>query len=246
MAYKTRSRYRFNLGSSLPPGVRWLLIANVSIWLLNVVCELAGLGGLFRPFGLSPYQVFHHFAIWQLGTYMFLHSWSSPFHILFNMLSLWWAGTAIEQTWGTRKFLKFYFTCGIGAGFFVLLAYLVFGGAGYVIGASGAVLGLLVAFAMLFPDQTVIFFFFPIKAKYLVMILAAIAIFPGLLDPGSFSFAAHAGGLVTGFAYLRLPHLRFDGMSLNRRYEKWRIDRAKRKFQVYMRKQDSKREPWVH
>ena len=60
------------------------------------------------------------------------------------------------------------------------------------------------------------------------------------------SYAAHLGGLAIAFVYLRLPHLRFDGMSLNRRYEKWRIDRAKRKFQVYMRKQDSKREPWIH
>jgi membrane associated rhomboid family serine protease len=109
------------------------------------------------------------------------------------------------------------------------------------------VLGLLVAFGMLFPNQEVIFIFFPIKAKYLVMILAAIAVFPGIISPGnSVSVAAHVGGLVIGYLYLRLPLIRIDGMSLSRRYEKYRMDRAKRKFQVYMRKQDAKREPWVH
>jgi membrane associated rhomboid family serine protease len=179
---------------------------------------------------------------------MFLHDVTSPWHILFNMLGLWWAGTAIEQTWGTRKFLKFYFVCGVGAGLCVILAAMLFHGMGSsVIGASGAIYGLLLAFAMLFPDQIVIFIFFPIKAKYLVMILAGIALFSSVTDHSSgVSYAAHLGGLAIAFVYLRLPHLRFDGMSLNRRYEKWRIDRAKRKFQVYMRKQDSKREPWIH
>ncbi len=240
MAYRTRSRYGFNLGS-LPPGVRWLLIVNVSIWLVDVLCQLLHLD-LFFPFALNPYAVVHRFAIWQLVTYMFLHS-MNPLHILFNMLGLWWAGSTLEQTWGTRRFLKFYFTCGIGAGVCVVLFALVFGGMGAVtLGASGAILGVLLAFGLLYPDSTIIFFIFPIKAKYFVMIMVGLAFFDTLMNRN----VVHLGGLAVAYAYLRIPLMRFDGLSLSRRYEKWRIDRAKRKFQVYMRKQDSKREPWVH
>ena len=110
--------------------------------------------------------------IWQLVTYMFLHSLQSFWHILFNMLTLWMFGSPVEETWGTRRFLQYYFLCGVGAGVCVVVANLAFGDPYQrVIGASGAIYGLLLAYGMLFPNQEVLFaFLFPIKAKYMVMI----------------------------------------------------------------------------
>ena len=131
---------------------------------------------IFGPFMLVPNQVLHG-AVWQLFTYLFLHSLASPGHILFNMLGLWMFGAPIEETWGTRRFLQYYFLCGVGAGICVVAAALAFGGASQpTIGASGAIYGLLLAFGMLFPEQEIlVMFLFPIKAKYMVMIFGAIA-----------------------------------------------------------------------
>ncbi len=248
MAYSTRYRSGRSFGSSLPPGVRWLLIVNVALFVLNFVVERLDMGGLFDLLKLTPALVVHYGMIWQLVTYMFLHSTVDPLHILFNMLALWMIGAALEVTWGTRRFLKYYFICGIGAGVCVIITALLFGqGAVSTIGASGAIYGLLLAFGMLFPDTTMFFIVFPIKAKYLVMILGGLALFFSLSGSNSgISNVAHLGGLLVGFLYLRAPMLQLDATALHRRYDKWKLGRAKRKFEVYMRKQDSKREPWVH
>ncbi len=248
MRYNTRSRYGSGFGSSLPLGVRWLLIANVGLWLLNWIFSLVGLGPLFFPLALTPTLVVHNGYIWQLVSYMFLHSLRDPLHILFNMLALWMFGAQIEQAWGTRRFLKYYFICGIGAGVCVVIIALLFGqGAVSTIGASGAIYGLLLAFGLMFPDTTVFFIVFPIKAKYLVMIMGALAFFFSVSGGNSgVSNVAHLGGLLIGYIYLRAGVAGMDTVSLRRRYDKWKLERAKRKFEVYMRKQDSKREPWVH
>src|SRR5207244_9281421 len=113
----------------------------------------------------------------QLFTYMFLHDPGGFGHILFNMLALWMFGADLERHWGTRKFLKFYFLCGIGAGLCVVVGNYLFGNPlTRTIGASGAIYGLLMAFGVLWPDRTVLFsFLFPIKAKYFVMIIGGIA-----------------------------------------------------------------------
>ncbi len=248
MAYSTRYRSSRSFGSSLPPGVRWLLIVNVALFILNFVMERLDLGAFFLPLKLTPILVVGHGMIWQLVTYMFLHSTSDPFHILFNMLALWMIGAALENTWGTRRFLKYYFVCGVGAGICVIVTALLFGqGSVSTIGASGAIYGLLLAFGLLFPDAIMFLIVFPIKAKYLVMILGALALFFSLSGSQSgISNVAHLGGLLVGFLYLRAPMLQLDAVSLQNRYRKWKLGRAKRKFEVYMRKQDSKREPWVH
>jgi membrane associated rhomboid family serine protease len=249
MRYTTRFRFGSYFGSSLPPGVKWLLIANVAVWALDFVCSLAGVfGRFFAWMALTPNLVVHYGAVWQLFTYLFLHSLTSPWHILFNMLALWMFGAEIERTWGTRRFLNYYWICGIGAGVSVVIVALLFGqGAVPTIGASGAIYGLLLAFGLLFPDTTVYLIVFPIKAKYLVMIMGALALYFSLTGGNSgVSNVAHLGGLVVGFVYLRLPFLRVDSYSLRRKYDKWKLERAKRKFEVYMRKKDSKREPWVH
>jgi membrane associated rhomboid family serine protease len=249
MPTNTRYRYRGSLLlPSVTPGVKWLLIANIGIWALDLICGLSGYDGIFSPFRLTPLDVVRRLEIWQLVTYMFLHSVTSPMHILFNMLALWMFGSEIERTWGTREFLKFYFVCGIGAGVCVVIIALLFGqGAISTIGASGAIYGLLLAFGLLFPDTTVLLIIFPIKAKYLVIIMGALALYFSVSGGNSgVSNVAHLGGLVVGFVYMKLPHTRMPALNLGRRYEQWKLQRARRKFQVYMRKQDSKREPWVH
>lgn len=231
-----------------PDGVKWLLLSNAGVWLLNVLCALTGLGVLFFPFALTPDLVVKHGYIWQVVTYMFLHSTHDPLHILFNMLALWMFGAEIERAWGTRRFLKYYFICGVGAAICVIVVALLFGqGDVPTLGASGAIYGLLLAFGLMFPDVTVFFLVFPIKAKYLVIIMGALAFFFSVSGGNSgVSNVAHLGGLLIGYVYLRAPLLKLDAIGLRQRRHEWKMNRARRKFEVYMRKQDSKREPWVH
>lgn len=249
MRYQSRSRYGASLYfPSLTPGAKWLLFANVGIWILNVIAALSGHESLFYPFRLTPADVVRRLEVWQLFTYLFLHSVSSPMHILFNMLTLWMFGSEVERTWGTREFLRYYFVCGVGAGICVVIIGLLFGQGGTpTIGASGALYGLLLAFGLLFPDTTVFLIIFPIKAKYLVMIMGALALYFSLAGGNSgVSNVAHLGGLLAGFVYLRSSRTGRYRDSLRKRYQQWRLQRARREFDVYMRKQSSKRDPRVH
>lgn len=249
MAFSSRGRYTgFSYSGSIPPGVKWLLISNVAVFLIYFLTARAG-EGIFYPFGLIPSAVVHYFAIWQLVTYLFLHSPYEFSHILFNMLSLWMFGSDLERTWGTRRFLQFYFLCGVAAGLCVVAGNYLYGTPDTrTIGASGAIYGVMMAFAMLFPDTTIIFILFPIRAKYFVMILGALAFLSSLrAGGGTVSHVAHLGGLVFGYLYLKWRrHPRFDLLGpMERRYQQWKIDRAKRKFQVYLRKRGSD-DRWVN
>jgi membrane associated rhomboid family serine protease len=237
------------------PGVKWLLIANIGVFILHFFLARAGLAGLLAPFGLSPREVLTGFAFWQPVTYLFIHSAQSFSHILFNMLSLYMFGAPLEQTWGTNKFLRYYFACGVGAGLLCVVLNLLFGSADTrTIGASGAVYGLLLAFGMIFPDAMILFaFLFPMKAKYFVAIIGAIVFLSSIGDTGgNVSHFAHLGGMLAGFIYLRsgLMHKRSPGpglfASMERAYKDWKLQRAKKKFQVYLRKQDSDRDRWIN
>src|SRR5579871_5093865 len=128
-----------------PRGVKWLLISNIAIFLIDF---FAGFADLHRPIvvwlGLTPAAVVKELAIWQLVTYMFLHGGIG--HILWNMLALWMFGAELESVWGTRRFLQFYFFSGIGAGVcVVLLNYILPWGNPSIptIGCSGAIFGIL-------------------------------------------------------------------------------------------------------
>jgi membrane associated rhomboid family serine protease len=187
--------------------------------------------------GLVPPEVFGRLRIWQLGTYMFLHG--GLFHILFNMLALWMFGTELERLWGTRYFLKFYFVTGIGAAILtVLFSLLPFAFAqqlqhSIVIGASGAIYGLLLAYALYYPDRPIyMYLVFPIPAKYFVLIMGAIAFYSSLAEVGGVANATHLGGLIVGYLFLRSA--RVNPMSeLKYRYLKWKINRVRKKFDVY-------------
>ena len=208
-----------------------LIAANV---LMFVATSFAP--ALTRLLGLAPSDIVQHLFIWQLGTYMFLHG--GVFHILFNMLALWMFGTELERIWGTRYFLKFYFVTGIGAGVLtVLFSLLPFGFSqqvysSIVIGASGAIYGLLLAYAMYFPEQPILLIVFMVPAKICVAILAAIELISSISQPGGVANATHLGGLLV--AYLFLRGARIHPISeVKYRYLKWKINRVRRKFDVY-------------
>ncbi len=201
----------------LTPVVKILMIANVAVWLLlTVIFENYFLapGTLNRWFGIVPAFVVQKFFIWQIFTYMFFHALNLS-HILFNMLLLWWLGSELESRWGSKFFAYFYLGSGVGAGIIYLLGitiYQLFVGANLawvtpVVGASGAVFGLLLAYGIIFGERIVYFFLvFPMKAKYFVMILAAIE-FATLLNSGVSSGSqaanlAHLGGLIAGYLIL--------------------------------------------
>lgn len=202
----------------IPPvtkSVKALLIANGATWLIGVVIlqkMILGNTLLFDLFALTPATVLTKFWVWQPVTYMFLHS-GNVFHILFNMLVLWWFGAELEARWGTKFFLSYYFVCGIGAGLIYLagtfIHYLITGQvmsmSAPLVGASGATYGLLLAFGLLFGERVMYFMMlFPMKAKFFVLIIGVVELVT-LMDSGLGSQTAnlaHLGGIAVGFIYL--------------------------------------------
>jgi membrane associated rhomboid family serine protease len=228
-----------------PDGVKWLIVGNTAVFLIYYLSGRTGQGHLLTIFALIAAAVVRNFFVWQLVTYLFLHG--GFVHLLFNMLSLWFFGTQLERDWGTRQFLKYYFYCGIAAGVCVLVVNIAVGD-WYTptLGASGAIFGVLVAFGVLYPDATVLMgFLFPIRAKYMVMIYAGIELITTFGPNTGVSTVAHLGGMAFGYLYLkrRLPSVRLP--DLGGAYRQWKLKRAKRKFQVYMRKSGG-RGPWVN
>lgn len=221
--------YAFGPGP-VSPAVKWIIIANIAMFLATLVYS-----PLIETLGLNPQRVVEHGWIWQLATYMFLHG--GVFHILFNMLGIWMFGTELERLWGTRFFVRFYAITGIGAGLTVVTVCLLpFDAtareyAAWTIGASGALYGLLMAFALHFPERPILMFLlFPIPAKYFVIIIGAIAFLSG--PGGQVSNTAHLGGLLFGYLYLRGGR---GGLmaEVKYRYLKWKMNRLRRKFDVY-------------
>jgi membrane associated rhomboid family serine protease len=196
-------------------GVKWLVIACVGFW---IVFQTLGEGYFGLPvtkyLALFPGRVIESFTVWQLVTYMFLHATSGLSHILLNMLSLWFIGSELEQRWGTRFFLFYYFASGIGAALFYCFGvalFTAFTGSQWglyipVMGASGSIFGLLLAFGILFGERTLHFWMiFPMKAKYFVMILGGIEVVSLLnsgVSGGEVANLAHLGGFVAGYLTL--------------------------------------------
>jgi membrane associated rhomboid family serine protease len=186
-------------GGMWTPAVKNLVMVCVVVYVVQVLARLGNvnLSGLF---GLVPLYVSQGW-VWQLFTYMFLHG--GIFHLIFNMLVLWMFGGQLEAHWGTRAFLKYYVVCGVSAG--VATWLLSLGSPIPLVGASGAIFGLLLAYGLLFPDAVIyLYFFFPIKAKYMVLILGGIEFLASLSHtPDGIGHFAHLGGLVAGLIYLK-------------------------------------------
>jgi membrane associated rhomboid family serine protease len=231
------SSFAFGPGP-LSPTLKALIAANVVMFVVQMLAAWTFGKDLTWWLGLMPAAVLHSpFKIWQLATYMFLHA--SLLHILFNMLALWMFGTELERIWGTRYFLKFYLLTGIGAACLtVLFSLLPFGlsrelNHSIVIGASGAIYGLLLAYGLYFPDRPIyMYLVFPIPAKYFVLIIGAIAFYSSLSDNNGVANATHLGGLLVG--YLLLKGARFHPLSEAKYwYLRWKMNRVRRKFDVY-------------
>jgi len=226
--------YSFGPGP-VTPAVRGIIVANVAAFLLTFLSPNV----LLSTFGLVPEAVLKHGRVWQLATYLFLHSPTSITHILFNMLAVWMFGVDLERRWGARGFLTYYFVTGVGAGVCtVLVTCLPFAGAqasyhAVTIGASGAVYGLLLAWALLFPGRQVLFMLlFPLPARVYAILMGALALFAALAaTDNGVANVAHLSGLLIGWLYLKGPRdLRLD---LQYRVTRWRMDRLRRRFEVH-------------
>jgi membrane associated rhomboid family serine protease len=223
--------YSFGPGP-ITPAVRALLWANGITYLATVFFPK-----LATWLGLIPKLVIEAHWFWQPVTYMFVHA--SPTHILFNMLILWMFGVELERMWRTQFFVKYYAVTGIGAGLIsILVSLLPFEAtrATYdanIMGASGALYGLLFAYAWYYPNRPILMFlFFPVPAKYFVAILGAIAFVMSIQGGGTVAATTHLGGLLVGYLYLQNGP---GGLSaeIKYRYLKWKMNRMRRKFDVY-------------
>jgi membrane associated rhomboid family serine protease len=225
------SRYRstgFGIGGRWTPAVKALVIACVVAFFLQHFDQFSGAPSLTYKFGLTPADVTQRYYLWQLATYIFLHG--GFFHILFNMFGLYMFGSELESLWGTREFTKFFFLCGIGGG---LASVLVSPhSSASIIGASGAIFGLLVAYGALFPDRLIyLYMVIPIKAKWFVIIFGGINFLSALsVSNSGVAYVTHVGGMVVGFVYLKGARFFFD---FRGRYDRWQRNRLRRKFEVY-------------
>lgn len=184
----------------MPPVIKILLFINIAVYLVfNVLFDRTDLNAYFQYYGAlhglsSPYE----FYPWQFVSYMFMHGGFS--HILFNMLALWMFGVEIENYWGSSRFLTYYMITGIGAGVLQILLF----PESSVVGASGAVYGVLLAFGMMFPDRIIfVSFIIPMKAKYFVMLYGAIELISGLTRTGNIAHFAHLGGMLFGYLLIK-------------------------------------------
>lgn len=187
--------------------IKVLIGINVVVYILSVLAR--GTIDLNGIFGLTPRNVWP--LIWQPVTYMFMHG--NLWHILINMFVLWMFGSELDMIWGKTNFLKYYFITGIGSGL-VWLLFNLGNTHAVLIGASGAIYGILLAYGLMFPNRTVyLYFMIPIKVKWFVIILGAIAFFSSFSMTSNISHLTHLSGMVIGYFYLkqniRWSHLSF-------------------------------------
>lgn len=217
-------RYQFSFGYGLTPVIKNLIIVMVGVYLFQKIAEIS-LSEIYHYyfiyyFALVPILILKKIFLWQLGTYLFLHG--GVFHLLFNLLALWMFGGELENYMGSKRFLRYFLFCGIGAG----LCTVLFTPTVYqripVIGASGAIYGILLAFGWLFPNRPIyLYFLFPIPAKYFVILFGLIEFFSSLEGSGGgVSHITHLGGLLFGVFYMGYPVIR---QKIRREYykQKW-------------------------
>jgi membrane associated rhomboid family serine protease len=190
----------------ITPAVKAILIACLGLFVIQQTADRFLGGSLQDWFALIPSGVVINHRFWQLFTYAFLHA--DVTHLFLNMMMLVFIAGEIEAVWGTVRFLRYYFFCSISAGLlYLFLQMFVWGGASIhvpMVGASGAIYGLLLAYGFMFSERTLLFMLlFPMKAKHFVWVLAAIEFMTTVFSGRSgLSSAAHLGGMAAGFGYL--------------------------------------------
>src|SRR6266478_4961615 len=178
--------------------VQWLLALNIGVYFLQLT--LFGPEAVYSALALDPARFPANW--WTVVTYMFVHAWLA--HLAFNMFTLWMFGPRLEQEWGTRTFVRFYLWCGVGGA----IAHLLFAQHSAVIGASGAISGVLVAYALRWPDEEVYLFgVIPMRSRWLVAAMLAMNIIFALSPSSRIDWTAHVGGMAFGWIFLKLYSL---------------------------------------
>jgi len=251
-------RIRFDWHSFITPAVKYLVIACCAVFLVQSLAAILitpdPTSWINHQFGLVPLGPIPGLRIWQPVTYIFLHG--GLFHLLLNMLFLWMFGRDLEQVWGKTRFLNYFFLCGIGAGVISVLVKVLPMIWGHrpsdvpTIGASGAIFGILIANAILFPDRRIWIFPLPITIPMRPYVAAMAAIeFFGTLGSGGdgIGHLCHLGGMLVGWLYLRRGSFLYR---VRNEVADWQYRRNRKRFQVYMKKHreepPSRPDHWVN
>ncbi len=234
--------------AGVPPAVLAILGACLLIWFIEVATIRAwGTWTSWLALGRDGLMAG---KVWQLVTYQFLHDPRGVAHLLFNAIGLFMFGRALEQRWGTAGFVRYYLACGVGGGLAYVLVAALLGDRGTVVGASGAVLGLAIAFALIWPNATfLVFFVLPIQARHAVVIFVLLDLmfaWVGAMGGQATGAVAHLGGLATGWLYLahayRLRGLGARARGLPASARRWwrrrRMTVADQDFDSWLRKND--------
>ncbi len=237
------------LFAPLRGAVKWLIAINVAVFVLQsiLIAVSPALGKLSdQVFALSPGAVLHGW-LWQLVTYAFMHADTG--HVLFNMFTLWVFGAGVEDALRRKRFVAFYLMCAV---FGAVITVLVSGNAAFArssLGASGAVMGVAMAFGLLYGNTEIYMIPFPVpfKAKYLVALYMGMDILGLLRSEGGIAYFIHLGGALFGFFYIRVlypGHLRSAGplAGLRNAWYRWKRRRAGKKFEVYMQQLEKQSE----
>jgi membrane associated rhomboid family serine protease len=242
-------RYNFDWRGFITPGVKLLVLICAGVFLVQTLIELllgiVAASWVNHFFGLVPRGVVPGLRLWQPFTYIFLHG--GLFHLLINMLILWMFGRDLELVWGKRRFLNYFLLCGVGAGLLTVIVKLLPAIWGTTpsdvptIGASGAIFGILIANAILFPDRRIWLIPLPITIpmRPYVAVMGAIEFFSTLGSGGdNVSHLCHLGGMLVGWLYLRRGSFLYN---VRNTLSDWQHKRTRKRFEVYLNKH--KKEP---
>jgi len=239
-------RVRFDWRGFITPAVKILVFTCAGVFLLQtLIAEFLSPGATAwfnHAFGLVPTGVIPGLRIWQPFTYIFLHG--GLWHLLINMLMLWMFGRELELVWGKKRFLNYFFVCGGGAGLItILVKFLQFWGHTPpdipTIGASGAIFGILIANAILFPERQIWLFPLPIMIpmRPFVAVMGAIEFFGTIGSGGDgVSHFCHLGGMLVGWIYLRRSSFLYR---VRNEVADWKYQRNRKRFEVYVKKNKS-------